>query len=73
LATALGGPTLHKGTDLKTDHLLVAIALIDPNSFKRVEHNVHFSKQCLNGCDTNNIDIESILPTMPYLKPKPKN
>ncbi len=51
------------GDDLAS-HLTVAIALIDPNSFKLVEHNAHFSKRCLNGCDTTNIDIQSIFPAL---------
>ncbi|MCJ8272706.1 MAG: HAMP domain-containing histidine kinase [Psychrosphaera sp.] len=50
--------------DKLLDQLIVAIAVIDPTSFKIVEHNAHFSKRCLNDCETINIGIESILPTL---------
>ncbi|NQZ05836.1 MAG: HAMP domain-containing histidine kinase [Algicola sp.] len=50
--------------DTLLDQLVVAIALVDPISFKLVEHNAHFAKRCLNNCKTTNIDIDTILPTL---------
>lgn len=50
--------------DKLLDELMVAIALVDPNSFKLIEHNTHFSKRCLNGGETSNVDIDLILPTL---------